>query len=103
LRASANRAQWGFLGLVHEFSLDDFEKRLNAYWDNARIQTEILLKDREPAARGQYLLSECMKFDQPLQGSSAPHDFAEGCYHALAEDLKVGWHPDYKTIAKEWD
>jgi hypothetical protein len=91
LRSSVNRAEWGRLGSVHEGSLDDFENSLTDYWRNSRAQANIILARRDSTQRGQYLLAECMKSSPSLQGKSVPHDFVEGCFHALADELIVGW------------
>jgi hypothetical protein len=101
LRASSNRVEWGRRGMVHSQSLEDYAERLTNYWENSRIQCELLLDNKEAIKQGQYLLAECMKFSQPLQGMSVPHDFAEGCFHALADELVIGWHPNYKELTKD--
>jgi hypothetical protein len=102
LRSSVNRAEWGRLGLVHDHSLDDFENKLTDYWRNSRTQCEIILATQRTPERGQYLLAECMKFSTPLQGRPVPSDFVEGCFHALADELNVGWHPNFETLTADW-
>lgn len=102
LRSSVNRTEWARLGSVHEGSLDDFENRLIDYWQNSRTQCEISLAARPVVERGQYVLAECMKCSAPLQGRIAPHDFVEGCFHALADGLVVGWHPDFEALTADW-
>lgn len=102
LRSSVNRVEWGRRGSVHEHSLDDFEERLTDYWRNARTQSEIILAKSETTKRGQYLLAECMKSNPSLQGKSVPHDFVEGCFHGLADELVVGWHPEFEKLTAGW-
>lgn len=102
LRSSVNRAEWGRLALVHEHGFDDFERRLREYWGNSRTQCEIALNGKSEAERGRYLLAECMKLSSPLQGRPVPYDFVEGCFHALADELIVGWHPDFEKHAASW-
>jgi hypothetical protein len=102
LRSSVNRQEWGRLGIVHAHSLDDFENRLSGYWLNSRTQCEISLSTRTVIERGQYVLAECMKFSSPLQGQAVPHDFLEGCFHTLADDLLVGWHPNFEELTADW-
>src|SRR6266496_866356 len=98
LRSSVNRAKWGILGLVHDHSLDDYESRLTEYWKNSRAQCNIELSRHDEVERGQFLLSECMKFSPPLQGAPVPYDFTEGCFHALADELTIGWHPAFEDL-----
>lgn len=102
LRSSVNRTEWGRLGFVHEHSLDDFENRITDYWRNSRAQCEIALAGRDVLERGQYVLAECMKCSPPLQGRPVPHDFVEGCFHALADELSVGWHPEFERLTADW-
>jgi hypothetical protein len=102
LRSSVNRTEWARLGSVHGGSLDDFENRLIDYWQNSRTQCEISLAARPVVERGQYVLAECMKCSTPLQGRIVPHDFVEGCFHALADGLVVGWHPEFETLTADW-
>jgi hypothetical protein len=102
LRSSVNRTEWGRMGLVHEHSLDDFAQKLLEYWQNSRTQCEILLESKGVNERGQYLLAECMKCNSSLQGRPVPHDFVEGCFHSLADDLTVGWHPAFEELTISW-
>jgi len=102
LRASVNRTEWGLLGLVHENGMDDFEERLKTYWHNSRTQCEIALSKNTPPERGRYLLAECMKCSPSLQGRSVPHDFVEGCFHSLSEELEIGWHPQFESLTTTW-
>ncbi len=102
LRSSVNRTEWGRLGLVHEHSLDDFENRITDYWRNSRAQCEIALASSDVVKRGQYVLAECMKCSPPLGGKLVPYDFVEGCFHALADELTVGWHPDFERLTANW-
>jgi hypothetical protein len=102
LRSSVNRAEWGRLAIVHENGFDDFENRLIEFWKNSRTQCEIALSGKSKIQMGQYLLSECLKLNSPLQGRPVPYDFVEGCYHALADDLLLGWHPDFEKLTNSW-
>lgn len=103
LRSSVNRAKWGVMGLVHDRSLDDYESRLTEYWKNTRTQCDIELSGHGDVERGQFLLSECMKFSPPLQGASVPYDFTEGCFHTLADELTIGWHPAFQVLTAGWE
>jgi hypothetical protein len=39
-----------------------------------------------------------MKHNAQVENLQAPPHFIPGCFHVLADDLKVGWHPDYKKL-----
>lgn len=98
LRASVNRTKWSEMGYVDETSYDQFEDSLERAWRNykRRIQAEAPLD--EGAANGRKLYSDCCLHKATLQAIEAPDHFVAGSYHALADALTVGWHPDYRSL-----
>jgi hypothetical protein len=100
LRASAERAAWSKVGIVHERSFDDYEEALVNFWKNREKAHRVMHKDKTLVERGQVLLADCSVNQQKLQGLEVPSFFTPGSYHALAEDEIVGWHPDYATLLK---
>jgi hypothetical protein len=102
LTASSNTTEWARRGLVHQTSLDEFEKQLVRLWENSRDQSEIVLADKDAIRRGRYVLLECTKVIIPLEGRAVPTDFVEGCFHTLADNVLIGWHPDFKILCKGW-
>ncbi|WP_150109482.1 ABC-three component system protein [Syntrophobacter fumaroxidans] len=96
LLSSADRTLWSAKGLVHRTSFDKFESKLVRTWENLKQQTEIALKDKSAVERGKYLYSDCGNQEVKLEGLEVPPHFTPGSFHALADDLKVGWHPEYE-------
>ncbi len=96
LRASVERTQWGAKGLVHESSFDEFEDALLRTWDNHKRKTDIRLAGHPDVQKGRYLYLECSSHQATLEGLQVPTHFTPGSFHALADDLVVGWHPHYK-------
>jgi hypothetical protein len=37
----------------------------------------------------------------PLEGQAVPNYFIHGCFNALADIMRVGWHPDYQSLLAE--
>ena len=97
LRAVIDRTEWGRIGIVHSDSFDEFEDALLSFWRNKRRQNGLTHKSLSAAEQGQLLLSDCCLKAQTLQGLEVPSYFTPGSYHALADHLKVGWHPEYAT------
>jgi hypothetical protein len=101
LRASVMRAKWGEEGAVHEDSFSEFAEALITYWRNKRNHNELAQHGMTPVQLGKLLLADCNLHRENLQGMPVPSFFTPGSYHALADELEVGWHPDYRThIAK---
>jgi len=96
LRASVNRSVWASKGLVHRAGFDEFEEKLARTWRAKRDVLRVTATNHSPEQQGLLLYSECSQVDVPLEGRPLPSHFVPGCYHAMAETLDVGWHPDYK-------
>lgn len=98
LRASVNRSIWASKGLVHRSSFDEFEDVLIRAWTAKKEIVAIQSKGQPADACGRLLYSECSLVQSPLEGRPVPPHFTPGCYHALADQLAVGWHPDFKGV-----
>jgi ABC-3C protein len=98
LRASVNRSTWASKGLVHRSSFDEFEDALIRTWSAKKDIVAIQSKGHPADTCGRLLYSECALVQSPLEGRSVPPHFTPGCYHALADQLAVGWHPDFKNV-----
>lgn len=96
LRAASDRVDWAKKGLVHESSFDEFNDALHGAWRNHRIGA-LARYPAEPTSHGQSLYSDCMTHKAFLEGIVTQDDFVRGCFHALSDELAVGWHPDYKA------
>jgi hypothetical protein len=83
------RTLWGDRALVHESSLDDLEEDLLQVWRNACTDVFSDPHRTDEALRGRLLHSRC-------DGHRVP-----GCFHALADGLRLGWHPRYATLLAE--
>lgn len=96
LRASVNRSVWAAKGLVHRASFTELEERLKRTWRAKRDAVAVQASHHAPESRGVLLYSECSQIDASIDGRPVPSHFGPGCYHAMAETLDVGWHPEYK-------
>lgn len=84
--------------MVQKESFDELDKNLVETWKNHQKTTAIRDGPRPPEHQGQLLLVECMKHTTPVENLQAPPHFIPGCFHVLADDLKVCWHPDCKKL-----
>ena len=100
LRASWDRAIWSRSGEVHEDAFSELNETLHRTWSNIRDITNIDAADRPPVLRGKLLHLKCMEQKANVQGMEPPPHFVPGCFHILADDMVIGWHPDYQNLLK---
>lgn len=101
LRAIVMRTKLSEDGIVHDDSFKDFEAALTSFWRNKRRQNHLTHPAHTEIQRGQLLLSDCCLHRQRLQGLELPDYFTPGSFQALADEMEIGWHPDYETALKE--
>ncbi len=101
LRACWDRTLWSKAGNVHEDSFKELDDNLNRAWTNYRRATEIETASRPEVERGRLLHSRCMLHGTRVQGMEPPSHFISGCFHRLADDQIIGWHPNYRNELKK--
>jgi hypothetical protein len=97
LSAKTNRVQYAERGYVHSESFLEFESALQSLWRNHRDEVE-LNRSEEEIIRGQRLALRCFRETLKLQGIDVPADFVRGCFHSLADQPSIGWHPRYQSL-----
>ncbi len=98
LSASIDRTTWSARGLISEAALEILERELTLMWRNKQIRTRAGHADKDPVDQGRLLFADCMEQQTRLDGLETPQAFVRGSWHALADDLTVGWHPGYETL-----
>jgi hypothetical protein len=98
LRACWDRAKWSEAGDVHESSFIELDENLNRTWRNHSRSTTVEAAGKPESERGQLLHARCMNHQAKVQGMEPPAHFVPGCFHRLADDLTIGWHPAYKAL-----
>lgn len=101
LRAGAQRSKWLRQLKLDPAELDTFDATLIDRWST---QSAILIdelatgaEDDEKCKVGRTLLGWAETQEVPIRNAKAQF-LTSGSYHALADSLKVGWHPDYKSL-----
>lgn len=100
LMAAADRTNWAFSGEVDASSFEDLDAALKRNWKHKRRECGIEHNDKSGDLQGQALYSNCMCLTMPLQAMQPPDHFIPGCFHWLADDMSIGWHPDYEQQLK---
>jgi len=97
-KADTNRQEWIERGLVDESSILDFEGRLTSFHQSAEQRIAILNSDKTEINRGKLLLLECHQRQEKIADKEPPDRTIQGSYHVLADEMSVGWHPNWKVL-----
>lgn len=98
LRADVNREKWISDEIIDDNVASDFEERLTVFWKNQRKRIQITNKTLHETEQGQLLLSDCKSRQEAIRDMVPPSSTISGTYHALADELTLGWHPNWETI-----
>jgi hypothetical protein len=98
LSAKASAIEYFSRGILNESSLGDFESELKQHWKLNKLVVESEQESTNQIRVGRILLGRCLMTRILLQGAQVPSYFTPGCYHELADQCSVGWHPDYLTL-----
>lgn len=101
LQACWDRAMWSKAGDIHKDSFVELNDNLERTWKNLNLATSIEARSEPEIQRGQLLYSKCMMHTARIQGMEPPPHFVPGCFHGLADDLRIGWHPAYRALLKK--
>jgi hypothetical protein len=103
LRSIVMRTKLSEDGIVHDDSFKEFADALTSFWRNKRRQNRLSYPSHSAIQSGQLLFSDCCLHRQKLQGLELPDYFTPGSYQSLADEMEIGWHPEYVTTLKERD
>jgi hypothetical protein len=101
LRASTNRTLWASRGDISEESLNNYQNELITKWNNKRNILRLSNKNLSVKEQGQLLYFQCKDGGINIGHLCVPGFFTPGCYHALSDDMTIGWHPEYKRLLKK--
>lgn len=101
LRTAADKTRWAADGLVLEESFDDLDATLKRHHTLQRDEVEDTDKALTPEERGRALYRRSTNLQLPLDGQPLPTHFIPGAFNDLADNLVVGWHPNYEELFSE--
>jgi hypothetical protein len=101
LRASADKSAWAEQGLIFEGSLTEWDDFLVGRHNLISGEVSDLHADKDAAFRGRMAYRQCAQVNAPLEGRAVPSHFVPGSFNALADIMRLGWHPDYQTLLSE--
>lgn len=97
-RAAIDRTLLGESGDVHRDSFNELDDTLTRSWRNISRQKQLQFKALSPEERGELVYRECISEKHLIEEQRPPEHFVPGCYHLLAEDAKLGWHPEFAKL-----
>jgi hypothetical protein len=98
LQSSVNKTKWAADGLIVRESLEEFDEDLLQGYGLIRLEIQDTHSSMDPKAQGRILYARCANSKAKLEGREVPGHFVPGCYHDLANSLKLGWHPDFGSL-----
>lgn len=101
LRAAIDRATWAENGDISMQSIQTYESNLKRTW---KLQKRIVMlekKNESSEDQGKMIYYKCQDKNVEMDSVYVPDFFKNGCYHALANNLEIGWHPQYSELIKE--
>ena len=95
LKASVNRTRWAIEGYVNEEKINNYFDDLKRSWQIKKNFFENTNEEYDENKRGRCLYFQCLDQKIDMEGIIVSRSFMCGCYHELANQLKIGWHPRY--------
>lgn len=100
LMAAADRTAWAISGDVDATSFTELDVSLKRTWKNRQLACKVAHGSKAFHEQGLALYADCMAVKVAVQHKEAPDHFIPGCLHRLAEDLSIGWHPEFEGQLK---
>jgi hypothetical protein len=97
-KAGINRQMWIDCEMVSAEAAADFEERLCSAYENERERIELSQTDTDDIHKGKLLLNACERQQERLAGMEVVDRTIPGTYHHLSDDLRLGWHPQWKEM-----
>ena len=101
LRSSADKSRWADAGMVFEGSLEEWDENLVSRQSAVAGEISDLHGDKDATIRGRLVYRRCAQLEAPLEGRAVPAHFVHGCFNALADSERLGWHPEFKALLDE--
>ncbi|MGJ4933602.1 ABC-three component system protein [Bradyrhizobium sp. HKCCYLRH3083] len=98
LKANADKIYWANEGHVFVGSFQDFDAALIRKHKLVRDEVEDILSEKSAEQRGREVYRRCTQSAIPLEGNDLPDHFVAGSYNCLADEMKLGWHPQYTKL-----
>ncbi|MGN6264488.1 MAG: ABC-three component system protein [Ginsengibacter sp.] len=97
LNAVIKRTDLAKKGYLTLSQLDDLDKNLEQHWENVFRSRKLSHKNLDAKDIGQIIYFDTIDYDTSCgEYKLRNHFLIRGSYHTLADQLKLGWHPEYR-------
>lgn len=96
--ATAEKVAWAERGEVVHENLEEFDGSLLGHYQLARDEIEDINSDWDAEKRGRALYRYCVQKRLNLDARSLPEFYVPGAYNILANEIRLGWHPEYTCL-----
>lgn len=107
-RARNQREKWMTEDILSAFELDEYDKTLYEAWlDRHGPMKDDLFKESETTCKQKglelldWIHSDAHLHINPIRSEWRQYFLIHGSYQQMAEELKVGWHPNYLELLSE--
>lgn len=104
-RAFEQRNKWASDGLLEPGELGHYDRRLHEQWVENQSFLELegdIESEQDIRKRSAELYRSCLQNSVvPIRKNFLEAYVAKGSYHLLADQLNIGWHPDYLELLRE--
>jgi hypothetical protein len=101
LQASGIRANWIKNGDITPKELEFYNHELIGTWQYSfrKMCDEVTFNQKDPQLVGRTLFRDLMlHHHRPIREGWVYNYLAWGSYHILADDIHIGWHPDFRRL-----
>jgi hypothetical protein len=98
LSACAHAVRYCRDGTINTASLEEYAADLRTLWKQLKTKWELQGSTKGDVHFGKSLLNDCSLQKTKMQGADVSTSFMCGSFHGLADELKIGWHPNYLQI-----
>ena len=106
-RAIEQRNRWSRDGLLRVGELGEYDRKLKDEWQQIKSLVDLEMDASNEAARvvcGKSIYVKCQSDEMPKIRSGFSDMFlSRGTVHLLADNLSIGWHPDYLSLISSND
>jgi len=103
-KSYAQRSKWIKESLIYADELDRYDQKLTDEWGFQFSETTDNINDatseNDKIEAGKQLYKTLMNKDLPIRPNLNDNTISRGSYNSLANELTIGWHPDFKEKMK---
>ena len=103
-RAFEQRNKWSADGLLNPGELNEFDRKLFEKWQEQQAYLEAISNLETEIEKKKYSV-ELYHFCQqqgvvPIRPDFMEQYLSKGSYNILSDELKIGWHPEFKSLGE---